>query len=102
MLAQGHPRTKSRREHGHNNAPRGGRQGAERHAIVAVSIHMSDDDEDDGPLVEQAARDLAKRHGPKAAEIARERADVADALDDPLAAKTWRDIADAIDRLQAP
>ena len=63
---------------------------------------MSDDDEDDALLVEQAARDLTQQHGPKAADVARERAEAADAMDDFLAAKTWRDIADAIDRLQAP
>ena len=63
---------------------------------------MSDDNEDDGPLVEQAARDLIQQHGPKAAEIARGQADAADALSDPMAAKTWRDIADAIDGMQTP
>lgn len=41
-------------------------------------------------------------HGAQAAEVARERAEVADALDDFLAAKTWRDIAEAIDRLLRP
>ena len=50
-------------------------------------------------LVERAAREIIDQHGPDAVPILRERAEVADGLGDPLAAETWRDIADAAERM---
>jgi hypothetical protein len=57
---------------------------------------MADDDE---KTVEQAAREFVEQYGAEAIRVARERAEVADGLQDELAAKAWRDIADAAERL---
>ena len=65
----------------------------------SAAINSNSDDDDASTLVEQTARKLVQQHGARAADFARERAQAADELDDFLAAKTWRDIADAIDRL---
>ena len=50
-------------------------------------------------IVEQAAREALDRHGHDAVPILRERAEIADGLDGELAAKAWRDIADAAERI---
>jgi hypothetical protein len=50
--------------------------------------------DDDGDLVEQAAREAIDQYGDGAVSVLRERAEVAD-LGDLLAAEAWRDIADA-------
>lgn len=50
-------------------------------------------------IVERAARDIVEQHGEDAVPILRERAEVADELRDPVAAKAWRDIADAAERI---
>jgi hypothetical protein len=58
---------------------------------------MSEDD----ATIEQTAREMISRDGTAvAASIAREWAEIAKGLEDPLAAETWRDIIDEID-LQA-
>jgi hypothetical protein len=54
---------------------------------------------DDEKLVEQAAREIVDQHGSDAVPILRERADAAEISSDEIAAKTWRDIADAAERL---
>jgi hypothetical protein len=51
--------------------------------------------DDDGDLVEQAAREAIDQYGDGAVSVLRERAEVADHLGDLLAAEAWRDIADA-------
>jgi hypothetical protein len=51
--------------------------------------------ENDRTIVEQAAREVLDRHGREAVPILRERAEIADELDDEVAATAWRDIADA-------
>jgi hypothetical protein len=57
---------------------------------------MSDDD---AIIIEQTAREMISRDGTAAAApIARGWAEIAKGLDDPLAAETWRDIADEIER----
>ena len=53
---------------------------------------------DDENLVEQVARDIVDEHGSDAVPILRERAEAAESSDE-RAAKTWRDIADAAERL---
>ena len=55
--------------------------------------------DDDEKLVEQVAREIVDQHGADAVEILRERAEAADLLGDELAAETWRDIADAAERM---
>jgi hypothetical protein len=54
---------------------------------------------DDEKLVEKVAREIVDQHGTDALEILRERADAADLCSDELAAETWRDIADAAERM---
>ena len=54
---------------------------------------------DDEKLVEQVARDIVDEHGSDAVPILRERAEAAEIGSDELAAQTWRDIADAAERL---
>ena len=54
---------------------------------------------DDEKLVEQVARDIVDEHGSDAVPIIRERAEAAEISRDEVAAKTWRDIADAAERL---
>jgi hypothetical protein len=51
--------------------------------------------DDDGDLVEQAAREAIDQYGDGAVSVLGERAEVADHLGDLLAAEAWRDIADA-------
>ena len=55
--------------------------------------------EADEKLVEKVAREVVDQHGPDAIPILRERAKAADMSDDALAAETWRDIADAAERI---
>ncbi|HEY4473529.1 MAG TPA: hypothetical protein VGN21_20320 [Stellaceae bacterium] len=55
--------------------------------------------EDDEKLVETVAREIVEQHGVESLEILRERAEAADLLGDPLAAETWRDIADIAERM---
>ena len=55
--------------------------------------------EDDERLVEKVAREVVDQHGPDAIPILREHANAADISDDALAAETWRDIADAAERI---
>lgn len=55
--------------------------------------------EDDAQLVEQAAREALKEYGRRAAQLLRERAELADAIEDESAVKEWRRLAAAIDRL---
>jgi hypothetical protein len=57
---------------------------------------------DDDHIVEQVARQMHERHGPDAAPRAREQAEIADGIGDPLSADAWRDIANALKRLQTP
>lgn len=57
------------------------------------------DKEDDEKLVEKVAREVVDQHGTDALEILRERAEAADICGDALAAETWRDIADAAERM---
>jgi len=54
---------------------------------------------DDEKIVEQVAREVLEQYGGAAVPILRERAEVADHLGDELAAKAWRDIADAAERM---
>jgi len=54
---------------------------------------------DDEKTVEQAAREFVEQYGADAIHILSERAEVADNLDDALAAKAWRDIAGAAERM---
>jgi hypothetical protein len=56
-------------------------------------------DDDDEKTVEKAAREIVDVHGAGALPILRERAELAEELRDELAAKAWRDIADAAERL---
>jgi hypothetical protein len=51
------------------------------------------------PVNEQAAREIIERHGSDAVPIIRERAENAAELADEIAAKEWRDIADAAERI---
>jgi len=51
------------------------------------------------PIIEQAAREIIERHGSDAVPIIRERAENATDLADEIAAKEWRDIADAAERI---
>ena len=55
--------------------------------------------EDDEKLVEKVAREIVDQHGTDAMEILRERVEAADTCGDELAAETWRDIADAAERI---
>ena len=55
--------------------------------------------DDDGELVEQAAREAIKQHGRNAIAVLRERAEIADEQGDNLSARAWRDIADAAARM---
>jgi hypothetical protein len=50
-------------------------------------------------VVKQVAREFVDRHGPDALRVLREWAELADGLADALAARAWRDIADAAERL---
>jgi hypothetical protein len=54
---------------------------------------------DDTTLIEQTAREMISRDGAAAASIAREWAEIAKGLNDPLSAEAWLDIADEIERL---
>jgi len=56
---------------------------------------MSDDDDD----VEQVAHEYVQRHGLDSPSILRDYAEVADTIGDILSAETWRDIADAAERI---
>ena len=49
--------------------------------------------------LERAAAEILDRHGPDAVPILRECANRASELGDDMAAKAWRDIADAAERL---
>ena len=49
--------------------------------------------------VEQAAREFVDQYGAEAVPILRERAQSSEALKDEVAAKAWRDIAEAAERL---
>lgn len=55
---------------------------------------MSDDD-----LVEQAAREHLERHGLGTLRVLTDRAAMAEDVGDTLSAQTWRDIADAAERI---
>ena len=55
---------------------------------------MSDDDN-----VEQVAHEYVQRHGVDSPSILRDYAEVADSIGDRLSAETWRDIADAAERI---
>ena len=55
---------------------------------------MSDDDD-----LEKVAREYVQRHGPESIVILRDLAEMADAVGDVLSAETWRDIADAAERI---
>ena len=55
---------------------------------------MSDDDD-----VEQVAHEYVQRHGIDSPSILRDYAEVADTIGDILSAETWRDIADAAERI---
>jgi hypothetical protein len=50
-------------------------------------------------LVERVAREFIDRDGSDALPVLREHAEIADGLRDGMAAKAWRDIADAVERL---
>jgi hypothetical protein len=55
---------------------------------------------DDAGDIERDARDMIKHFGDAAAHIARLRAEIAEKnIRNPALAKTWHDIADAIERL---
>jgi hypothetical protein len=56
---------------------------------------------DDGSQIERVAREMIERFGDGAAHVARKLAEVSDEVPDEMltSAKTWREIADAIDRL---
>ena len=54
---------------------------------------------DDEKLVEKVARETLDQYGTKAVEILRERVEAAEMSGDELAAETWRDIADAAERI---
>ena len=51
------------------------------------------------PIIEQAAREIRERHGSEVVPIIRELAKNAAELADEIAAKEWRDIADAAERM---
>jgi hypothetical protein len=53
-------------------------------------------DEDD---LRRVALEMTQQLGDAAPRMAREQAEIADGLSDMLSAETWRDIADAIERL---
>jgi hypothetical protein len=55
---------------------------------------MSDDDN-----VEQVAHEYVQRHGVDSPSILRDYAEAADMIGDNLSAETWRDIADAAERI---
>jgi hypothetical protein len=55
--------------------------------------------DDDGWAVERAAQEAIGQYGGDAVAILRERADLADQIGDMLTAETWRDIADAAERI---
>jgi hypothetical protein len=55
--------------------------------------------DDDGKVVEQAAREFVDQYGADAIRVLRERAEVAETLKDELAAKAWRDIAGAAEQI---
>jgi hypothetical protein len=56
---------------------------------------------DDGSQIERVAREMIEQFGDGAAHIARKLAEVSDEVQDEMltSAKTWREIADAIERL---
>ena len=51
--------------------------------------------------IERAAREMLGRHGAEALGLAQELARLADGMPDISAAKTWREIAGAIERLHS-
>ena len=53
----------------------------------------------DEKAVDQAAREIVDQYGTDALPVVRERAEAAEELDDEVAAKAWRDIAEAAERL---
>ena len=53
------------------------------------------------PLVEEAAAEYVRRQGPAAAEQLRDHQRIAEANGDPLSAATWRDMAQAAERILA-
>ena len=53
----------------------------------------------DEKAFEQAAREIVDQYGAEALPIIRQRAEAAEELDDELATKAWRDIAEAAERL---
>jgi len=55
----------------------------------------------DAELVEQVAADYVRQQGPGAVEQLRDLASAAEANGDPLAASSWRDIAEAAERILA-
>jgi len=50
-------------------------------------------------IIARAAREIRERHGPEVVPILRELAKNAAELADEMAAKEWRDIADAAERI---
>jgi hypothetical protein len=56
---------------------------------------------DDGSQIERAAREMIDRFGSGAAHVARKLGEVSDEVQDEMLTpgKTWREIADAIERL---
>ncbi|HKF99560.1 MAG TPA: hypothetical protein VKB15_02985, partial [Xanthobacteraceae bacterium] len=57
---------------------------------------------DDAALVDSYARKMMDRYGNAARQQCLDCAEIADELDDSETAKTWRDIAHLIERLQNP
>jgi hypothetical protein len=57
---------------------------------------------EDEKTVDQVARETIESYGAVAVPVLRERADQAEAIGDELAAKAWRDIADAAERMLEP
>ncbi len=55
---------------------------------------MSDDD-----LIEHAAREYVERHGADSVRVLTDHAEMADEVGDTPSAQTWRDIADAAERI---
>ena len=50
-------------------------------------------------LVHETAAEMVRRHGPEALSLLRDYAEIAEGIDDALAAETWLDIATAADRI---
>jgi hypothetical protein len=53
----------------------------------------------DGDDVEQIAHEYVQRHGVDSPSVLRDYAELADMIGDILSAETWRDIADAAERI---